>query len=152
MSSLKSELLVVGYIRGNGLKYNLIISEDLFIVVLLFFQQKYPMLIKDANYDMTGIEIEIMDKQCLLLRHALNINEQITLFQDIESKDKSPTKAPKAMYPSPKTLVFDQNKVSLKYKSDQNSAYNQLVNKANDIINRNHLNINFDVELNILSN
>ena len=108
----------------------------------------YPKILKDVDYDKTGIEIEMLDKHCLLIRNGLDMNEQITLFQDIQSKDKSPKDAPKAMYPSPKTLVFDQNKVSIKYKSHQKSVYNEMVNKANDIINRNNMNINFDVELN----
>eukprot|EP01084_Bolivina_argentea_P124501 220609_1 len=107
-------------------------------LIKIFEPVIYPIIVKDIDYDKSGIEIEIMDRQCFLLRNMLNVDEQMKLFGDLKSKDKTPKKAVKVMYPSPQTIVYDENKVSLYYTPEQNSVYNHLVNKANDIINRNH--------------
>merc|ERR1712228_413185 len=94
----------------------------------------YPIIINDK----TGIQMKILDKECLLIRNVQNTVEQIKIFKDILKRDKSPKNAPKAMYPSPKTLIFGDDKPTFDFKFDDESLYNQMINKANDIIDRNY--------------
>ena len=107
-----------------------------------------PQIIRDVNHSATGIEIEIMDKDCYLVRKALDMDEQMTLFEYIQSKDKTPKNVPRALYPSPKTLVFGQdpvlgeNEVSLKFEFGQKSVVTEMIDEANDIMKRN-LHIDF---------
>ena len=99
----------------------------------------YPVIVKDGEFDKNSIQIEIMDKDCVLIRNALGSIEQFKMFEDIIDRDKSPRNAPKAMYPSPKTLIFgDDNVPTLNFKPDDKSLYNQMIRNANDIIQRNY--------------
>ena len=101
---------------------------------------KNPLIINDVNNSDTGTEIEVMDKQCYLIRKAMDIKKQMTLFEDIQSKDKSPKDAPRALYPSPKTLLLGENEPSLKYEFGQKSVFNEMIDNANDLlVNRNLL-------------
>ena len=89
-----------------------------------------------------GIEIEVIDTDCFLMRNALNINEQQTLFEYIQANDRTPWSTIKpAMVPSPKTLVLGENgEPSLNYEFGQQSAINKLIDKANEIIRKYEIN------------
>ena len=100
----------------------------------------------------TGTEIEVMDKQCYLLRNFFSIEEQIELFDYIQSHDRTDWNAPRALYPTPKTLRFrrvideesseDKNNEHpymphLNYKFGQKSVVTEMISKANEIIRGN---------------
>jgi len=105
--------------------------------------QSMPRIIED---EMTGVEIEVMDKHCYLLRNALGTEEQLALFEHIQANDKTDWDAPRAMDPSPKTLLLGESSdPCLKYEFGQESLINERICKSNDILNR-HLRID-DVDL-----
>ena len=93
-----------------------------------------PSFIKDVNPTAPGKEVEVMDKQCYLIRNALGMNEQMTIFEDIQSKDRRPKDAPRALYPTPKTLLLGKNTPTIKYEFGQNSVFNEMIDKANDTL------------------
>ena len=97
----------------------------------------HPRVVKDSNE--TGIEIEVMDKECYLIRKALDIGEQKTLFEYIQDRDKTPWDTlPRPMVPTPKTLVFGENgELMLKYENGQSTVVNGMIDKANAILTRN---------------
>ena len=149
-SKQRSGDLVLGFLRSLSSLESVSNLEEInalcFAYYLIYIFEART--IRDIDYDSTNIEIEAMDKHCLLLRRTLTMEEQMALFADIERKDKTPEPAMKPMYPSPKTLVFDEENVVLRFNAENNSLYNQLIHKANDIIARNqeHHELN-DVDL-----
>ena len=103
-------------------------------------------IINDTDYKSSNIRFEVMDDQCLLIRNALTMGEQIELFTDIQHRDKSPKTAMKAMYPSPKTYIFGEDAPTLIFKFEDGTMYNRLVNKANAIMARNQLLLDTDLK------
>ena len=99
--------------------------------------------------------LEVLDTHCYLIRNALDIQEQIAVFEDIQSKERTatynqPTK-PRALYPSPRTLQLgccdDENnenfltKIKFPAAGDDGGVrptniFSRLVDKANEIILR----------------
>ena len=81
-------------------------------------------------------EVEILDTECLLIRHALMLEEQKMLFEYIQSNDRTPSldNRPKPMVPSPKTLLLGENQPSLLYSFGQSSVVNDMVMKATKIL------------------
>ena len=85
-------------------------------------------------------QVEVLDTSCYLIRNALGIKEQTTLFQDIRRKDQTFSDQPKkALYPSPRSVRFgDNNQTKIKYESNALASspniYSQLVDQANDAI------------------
>ena len=81
--------------------------------------------------------VESLDTHCYLIRRALDISEQITLFEDIQRRDHRFTKRdqPKALYPSPRTVQLEENKNKIKFtSSDDPTIYSELVVQANKAI------------------
>ena len=79
-------------------------------------------------------KVEIIDTECFLIRNALCLSEQWTLFKYIQSKDKTPATKP-AMVPSPKTLVLGDNGVpTLSFEFGEKSIINSLIEKANKLM------------------
>ena len=85
-------------------------------------------------------DVEVLDTSCYLIRNALGIKEQTTLFQDIRRKDQPFSDQPKkALYPSPRSVRFgDNNQTKIKYErnalASSPNIYSQLVDQANDAI------------------
>ena len=96
----------------------------------------YPRVIKD-----NGIEIEVLDKECYLIRNALNIDEQENLFRYIQDNDKTPWDTlPGAMVPAPKTLTLNESgDPLLRYENGQSTVINETIEKANIIMSRNSI-------------
>ena len=91
--------------------------------------------------EFSGIEVEVIDTECFLIRNAFNVNEQQTLFEYIQANDKTPwnTIQP-AMVPSPKTLILGENgQPLLTYEFGQKSIINNMVDKANAMIRKNEI-------------
>ena len=82
--------------------------------------------------------IEVLDKHCYLIRNALDIKEQITLFEDIQSRDKRSSagdQLPRALYPSPKTVPLGDHKPSIKFgREAEKTVFSELVDKTNQTI------------------
>ena len=91
--------------------------------------------------EFSGIEIEVIDTECFLIRNAFNVNEQQTLFEYIQANDKTPWNTIKpAMVPSPKTLIFGENgEPCLNYEFGQKSIINNMVDKANAVMIKNEI-------------
>ena len=70
---------------------------------------------------MGSYEVEVLDHECILIRKALRLEEQKTLFEYIQENDKTPSLAnkPKPMVPSPKTLILGEDQPSRFYKFGQ---------------------------------
>ena len=80
-------------------------------------------------------KVEVIDRECYLLRSFLSIEEQITLMQYIQEHDKTPSNRPKAMVSGPRTLILGENQPSLCFKAGQNpSVFSSIVDKATDIV------------------
>jgi hypothetical protein len=90
-------------------------------------------------HDHTGLKIEVMDKDCYLLRDLLGPEEQAALFQYIQDRDRTDWSQPRAMVPAPKTLVFGDNEPSLRIEPGQVSPVSDMVGKATEILKRNEL-------------
>ena len=85
---------------------------------------------------MESYEVEVLDHECILIRKALRLEEQKTLFEYIQENDKTPSfgNKPKPMVPSPKTLILGEDQPSLLYKYGQKSVINDMVSKATKIL------------------
>lgn len=85
-------------------------------------------------------DVEVLDTSCYLVRHALDMKNQIAFFQDIQRMDQpASSNQPKALYPSPRTVRFgDNNRTKIKYErgalAENPTMYSQLVDKANESI------------------
>ena len=88
-------------------------------------------------------EIEVLDKECLLIRKALMLEEQKRLFEYIQENDRTPSLEgrPKPMVPSPKTLILGEDQPSLLYEFGQISVVNDMVTKATKILKDKDLHI-----------
>lgn len=95
-------------------------------------------------HDRTGLRIEVMDRDCYLIRDLLGTEEQATLFQYIQDRDRTDWSRPQAMVPAPKTLVFGQNAPSLVIEPGQVSPVCDMVGKATEILKRNELGQSID--------
>mmetsp|Transcript_61538 Transcript_61538/g.166041 ORF Transcript_61538/g.166041 Transcript_61538/m.166041 type:complete len:186 (+) Transcript_61538:131-688(+) len=73
------------------------------------------------------------------------MEEQLALFEHIQANDKTDWDAPRAMNPSPKTLLLGDDEPCLRYEFGQESLINASISKANNILGR-HLRID-DVDL-----
>ena len=79
--------------------------------------------------------MEVLDKECFLLRNLLSLEEQVELFEFIEKNDKSPNTdgKPPVLSPAPKTLLLGDDGYPLKkYEFAGASLANQIVKKATD--------------------
>merc|ERR1712129_70888 len=66
---------------------------------------------------------------------------------DVMKRDTSPQNKPKAMYPSPETLIFGEDEIpTIDFKYGDKSLFNQMIDKANAIIDTTYKN-KMDVEL-----
>ena len=94
-------------------------------------------------------EVEILDKECILIRRALRLDEQKRLFEYIQENDKTPSlgNKPKPMVPSPKTLILGEDQPSLFYEYGQKSVVNDMVMKATNILKEKKLHMinGFDI-------
>jgi hypothetical protein len=95
-------------------------------------------ILKDEQ---TGVAIEVLvQNDCYLLRSLLRADEQATLFQYIQEQDRTPWDTlTRVMVPAPKTLMFGENKPSLQFKCGENSLVGDMVETANEILERNNL-------------
>ena len=103
-----------------------------------------------------AVELEVLDTECYLLRHALSMEEQINLFGFIQQKDRTDwANLPHCMNPTPKTLQFEQPAAcntdsdaketkgttgpTLNYTCHDSTLVNNLITNAMDILDRNDL-------------
>mmetsp|Transcript_84315 Transcript_84315/g.187253 ORF Transcript_84315/g.187253 Transcript_84315/m.187253 type:complete len:228 (-) Transcript_84315:118-801(-) len=85
----------------------------------------------------TSAAVEVMDEECYLIRGLLEPEEQAALFHFIQERDKTPWDClPRAMVPTPKTLLFGENQPSVKFEFGEKSVIGNMVGKANDILYR----------------
>ena len=91
---------------------------------------------------MSKDDVQVLDKSCYLIRSALDIAEQLNLFEEIQGNDQpSNGQQPsnQALYPSPRTVRFGDNRQT-KIKYDRSAlvanptVYSQLVDQANEAI------------------
>ncbi|CAB9506756.1 expressed unknown protein [Seminavis robusta] len=52
-------------------------------------------------------------------------------------QSKNTDNSTKALYPSPKTIIYDNHKSTLHYGPDDDSVYNQMIRKVNETLSRN---------------
>lgn len=55
---------------------------------------------------------EVVADDCFLIRDALALEDQVALAEHIASRDRTPTDAPRAMVPAPRTLVLGDDGAS----------------------------------------
>ena len=86
---------------------------------------------KGTTTNNPSVEVLIKDSPCYLIRNCLNISEQISIYNDIisRSRDIDNTNSKQCMHPTPKTLIFNDNQSTLKFKGDDedDNVYNQLI-------------------------
>mmetsp|Transcript_122785 Transcript_122785/g.308936 ORF Transcript_122785/g.308936 Transcript_122785/m.308936 type:complete len:227 (-) Transcript_122785:93-773(-) len=81
--------------------------------------------------------VEVLDAECYLIRDLLGPEEQAALFQYIQERDKTPWDSlPRAMVPSPKTLLLGENEPSLKFEFGEQSIIGSMVEAASDVLYR----------------
>jgi hypothetical protein len=81
------------------------------------------------------MEVILMDQECVLIRDFLSSEMQEKLFQFIQEHDKTPWETlPRAMVPSPKTLLFDEDTPKLKFDPKEKSFISDIVRDVNDIL------------------
>ena len=78
------------------------------------------------------VETLLEDRQCYLIRNCLSLSEQSLIYQDIlkQSADTDNTTVT-CMYPTPKTIIFDDNQSILKFNTNDNLYSQLIVQKAN---------------------
>lgn len=78
------------------------------------------------------VERLLEDRHCYLIRNCLSPSEQSVIYQDIlgRSKDTDNTTVT-CMYPTPKTIIFDDNQSTLKFTASDNIYSQLIVQKAN---------------------
>lgn len=94
--------------------------------------------------DNLKININILDNECYLIRNLFGLEEQFTLIQYINDRDKTPPKK-KCMVPTPQTLILGNEEPSLHFKhGDSPNIVTNMVQKANEILKRNDIEISID--------
>jgi hypothetical protein len=87
-------------------------------------------------------EVDVIDKECFLIRNALTLGQQVELFEYILHKDRTPAdNKPRAMVPAPKTLLLGENEPSLRYARGDESVVNSMVANASEILRERNLHV-----------
>jgi len=86
--------------------------------------------------DQQGVNVEVLDAACVLIRGALSLDEQEKLCSYIEERDRTPADQPRAMVPTPKTLILGEDgDPKVKYvRGDDPTVVSLMVEKVSGIL------------------
>ena len=96
--------------------------------------------------DETQLTTELVARDCVLIRNALTFAEQSRLCEYIEQSDRTPKDQPRAMVPTPKTLLLGEDAEGMptpqiRYAFGDDTVINAMVDKSVSILKEQKLNV-----------